>query len=70
MSISLRALPMSHLILSPHQHNILMALIVKIISETWARARPLGVLLNVHSDIWLLGAGRYIKESEQCGCIV
>jgi len=51
-------------------YNILMALINKIINETWVRARRLGVLFSVHSDICFLGAGSYIKGGEWCGCIV
>lgn len=47
-----------------------MALIDKIIGETWVRARPRGVLFSVHSDIWFLGAVSYIKRNEWCGCIV
>lgn len=52
------------LIWSLQQYNILMALIDKIMSETWARARLHGGLFSVHSDIWSGGAANYIKEKE------
>lgn len=47
----------------------LMALIDKIISESWVRARLHGVLVCVLSDIWILGEVGDIKESKNVGVL-
>lgn len=57
------------LIWSLQQYNILMALIDKIMSETWARARLHGGLFSVHSDIWSGGQPATSKRMNDVGVL-